>query len=238
MKNKNDFDPRCFLGIAHRGFHDEVRPENSMAAFENAVAHDLMFECDVHLTKDGEVLVSHDSDLLRMSKKPGKIEELTLAQIRAEHKLPDGSDYPLLKDVLAMVDERVPIVVEIKVVDGNYKQIVAATLPLLSHIKNPKNITLISFDPRALKAAKKSPFTRGLLICEAKKWVLICRNRFDYLDIETSLVDDKRVVSYRKKGGLVNVWTVETPELLSSVSGKVDMITFQHLPIEDVRKAH
>ena len=238
MKTKLDFDPRSFVGIAHRGYHNEAIPENSFAAFEAAVANNLMFECDVHLTKDGEVLISHDSDLLRMSGKPGKIEDLTLAEIRAEHKLPDGSDYPLLKDVIAMVNERVPMVVEIKVVDGNYKAVVDAVLPIISAVKNPKNLTLISFDPRALKRAKKCPFTRGLLICEEKKWVLIFRNQFDYLDIETTLVDNKTVINYRKKGGLVNVWTVETPEVLNHVKGKVDMITFQHLPLDAVKEAH
>ena len=127
MLNRSAFDPRVFHGIAHRGYHDQVSPENSMEAFEKAVAAGLPFECDVHLTKDGQVVVSHDSLLKRMTGKEGKIEELTLAELRAGYKLPNGADLPLLKEVLDFVQERVPIVVEIKVVDRNYKAIVATS---------------------------------------------------------------------------------------------------------------
>lgn len=238
MLNRSAFDPRVFHGIAHRGYHDQVSPENSMEAFEKAVAAGLPFECDVHLTKDGQVVVSHDSLLKRMTGKEGKIEELTLAELRAGYKLPNGADLPLLKEVLDFVQERVPIVVEIKVVDRNYKAIVAAVLPLLSHIKEKKNISIISFDPRALTRCKKAGFSRGLLIEKNNTWVLMFRGKFDYLDVEDCLVDEPRIVKYRRKGGLVNVWTVDTQEKLAHVKGKVDMITFQHLPLDAVEDAH
>ena len=238
MLNRSAFDPRVFHGIAHRGYHDEVAPENSMAAFEKAVAAGLPFECDVHLTKDGQVVVSHDSLLKRMTGKEGKIEELTLEELRAGYKLPNGENLPLLSEVLDYVQERVPVVVEIKVVDKNYKAIVAKVLPLLSPIKEKKNITIISFDTRALSKCKKSGFSRGLLIEKNNTWVLMFRGLFDYLDVEDCLVDEPRIVKYRKKGGLVNVWTVDTKEKLAEVKGKVDMITFQHLPLEAVEDAH
>ncbi|KAI9664500.1 MAG: hypothetical protein M1821_005946 [Bathelium mastoideum] len=51
--------------IAHRGYKAKY-PENSLAAFEAAVkagAHAV--ETDVHLSKDGVVVLSHDADLKR-----------------------------------------------------------------------------------------------------------------------------------------------------------------------------
>ena len=238
MLKKSDFDPRLFHGIAHRGYHDEVSPENSMGAFQKAIAANLPFECDVHLTKDGYVVISHDSLLKRMTGKEGKIEELTLSELRAGYKLPDGSDLPLLQEAIDLCQEKVPMVVEIKVVDANYKAIAPKVLEILAHAKDKNNYTIISFDPRALKLCKKKGFSLGLLIEKNNTWVLFFRRFFDYLDIEDCLVDDKRVVSYRKKGGLVNTWTIDTPEKLKEIKGKVDMVTFQHLPLLDVEEAH
>ena len=48
--------------IAHRGLHDEQYPENSMPAYEQAIAHDFNIEIDVHVSKDGEVVVFHDDN--------------------------------------------------------------------------------------------------------------------------------------------------------------------------------
>ena len=42
---------------AHRGLHDKDKPENSMAAFRNAVAHGFGMELDVQLTADGQLVV-------------------------------------------------------------------------------------------------------------------------------------------------------------------------------------
>ncbi|RKR85149.1 glycerophosphoryl diester phosphodiesterase family protein [Mucilaginibacter gracilis] len=51
--------------IAHRGLHDRENsvPENSMSAFENAIAHNYAIELDVHVTLSHEVVVFHDDSL-------------------------------------------------------------------------------------------------------------------------------------------------------------------------------
>ena len=48
---------------AHRGLHDSSRliPENSMPAFREAVKQNLAIELDIHLTRDGKVVVSMTS---------------------------------------------------------------------------------------------------------------------------------------------------------------------------------
>ena len=59
--------------IAHRGLHDRARgvPENSLPAFECAVAGGYAIELDIHLTKDGQAVVFHDDTLMRMTGKSG-----------------------------------------------------------------------------------------------------------------------------------------------------------------------
>ena len=65
---------------AHRGLHDDTKPENSMAAFRAALDHGYGIELDIHLMKDGNLAVIHDTKLIRTTGKEGntdliKIEE-------------------------------------------------------------------------------------------------------------------------------------------------------------------
>ena len=60
---------------AHRGFHDEENgiPENSMAAFQRGVEAGFGMELDVHLSKDGHLVVLHDHELRRMCGVEGRV---------------------------------------------------------------------------------------------------------------------------------------------------------------------
>ena len=101
---------------AHRGLWnmEEGIPENSMEAFRRAVEAGYGIELDVHLTRDGKLVVIHDSKLERMCGVPGMVEDMTYSQLR-DLRLA-GTEYgiPLFKDVLEMVDGAVPLLVEIK----------------------------------------------------------------------------------------------------------------------------
>lgn len=63
----NNVGPKGWQLIgAHRGGSNE-RAENTTGAFKNAIAKGMnLMECDVHLSKDGEVVVAHDNTLERM----------------------------------------------------------------------------------------------------------------------------------------------------------------------------
>ena len=100
--------------FAHRGLWDQTAPENSLAAFERAVKAGYGIEFDIHKTKDGHVVVFHDDTLVRMCGVEGKVEDKTLAELR-EYRL-KGTDQtiPTLQEMLALVDGRVPLLVELK----------------------------------------------------------------------------------------------------------------------------
>jgi len=71
--------PRLF---AHRGASGEA-PENTLAAFRRAVEVGVSYaELDVHITKDGQVVVIHDETLERTTNGKGKVHEHTLAELR------------------------------------------------------------------------------------------------------------------------------------------------------------
>ena len=62
-KRKNKIWP---ILSAHRGGSFE-RTENTLSAFKHAINLGInLLECDVHLTKDGIVVVAHDADLVRL----------------------------------------------------------------------------------------------------------------------------------------------------------------------------
>ncbi len=107
------FNHRSF---AHRGFHSasQLVPENSIPAFKEALKRHLGIELDVHLTRDGKVVVFHDDDLSRMCKTQGTIESMTYEELRHLHLGNTSEHIPLLTEVLSLVGGRVPLLIELK----------------------------------------------------------------------------------------------------------------------------
>lgn len=76
-----------FVAMAHRGgalTTDSMARENTMLAFSNAVQLGYRYlETDVHLTSDGVLVLFHDDDLTRLTGEPGRIEDMTLADLKS-----------------------------------------------------------------------------------------------------------------------------------------------------------
>lgn len=71
------------LLAAHRGDQKNC-PENTMPAFEAAIRAGVdMIETDVHMTRDGELVLIHDANTLRTTGIDGIVTEMTLAELRA-----------------------------------------------------------------------------------------------------------------------------------------------------------
>ncbi len=99
---------------AHRGLYGGEIPENSLAAFTAAVDAGYGIELDVQLSADGEVMVFHDAALERMTGEAGKLCEKNLAELSGMRL--DGTEHgiPTFREVLAAVDGKVPLLVELK----------------------------------------------------------------------------------------------------------------------------
>ena len=230
-------NPIFFSGIAHRGLWNEQLTENGLRAFQNAIDHHLAFEYDIHLTKDGQLLVCHDDNLKRTTGKEGVIEELTMEEIKKNYRLLDGEEVPSFAEVLALNREQVPMVCELKVHAKNYRPLAhAAQKVFRKEIHEKKNLWVISFDPRALLGIHG--YVRGLLVCKEHLWTLKLRGFFESLDMEDSLVAEPRVVAFRKHHP-INTWTIETSEQVLATKPYVDTMTFQRLsPIEVTKSLH
>jgi glycerophosphoryl diester phosphodiesterase len=79
----NPWLERRVWNIAHQGGENEA-PSDTLYAFKTALTKGVdMIELDVHATKDGEIVVLHDTTVDRTTNGTGRVDELTLAQIKA-----------------------------------------------------------------------------------------------------------------------------------------------------------
>ena len=103
--------------LAHRGLHGPTTGlvENTLPAFEAARDHGFGMELDIQFSKDMQVVVFHDDDLLRLCGDPRKVRDVTLAELQS---LPlagrDDARIPTFREVLDAVDGRVPLLIELK----------------------------------------------------------------------------------------------------------------------------
>ncbi len=97
---------------AHRG-NSRYFPENTMPAFRSALTLEIdMMETDVHMTKDGEIIVMHDENVDRTTNGTGAIKDFTLAEIKAldagawkDEKF-KGTQVPTFKEFLELAQTR------------------------------------------------------------------------------------------------------------------------------------
>lgn len=231
----SNLNPLFLKGIAHRGLHTDVLTENGLPAFKNAVDHNLAIELDVHVTKDNQLIVCHDSELKRTTGKEGIIEDLTAEQIKKNYKLLDGSEVPTFKEVLDLVKEAVPIVVELKVYNKNYKPLASRLKVELEGIKDKKNFFLISFDPRSIVPFRKSGFMRSLLVTPSHGWTYSLRHLFESVDLDQVMFSSPKVRKYQKKH-LVNCWTIQSNQEFDKVFPYIDTATFQRTDADYIVK--
>lgn len=133
---------------AHRGLHDEHIPENSKAAFRAARDAGFGIEFDLHLLKDGNLGVMHDSDLLRTTGKTGHMEDLQTLELQ-NYRLGDTEEtIPVLSDVLEIYQGAAPLIIELKTHNGNAAALTEATVNQLESYTGAYCIE--SFDPAVL----------------------------------------------------------------------------------------
>lgn len=138
---------------AHRGLHDDSRPENSMSAFLAALEHGYGVELDVHLLADGNLAVIHDSFLKRTTGAEGRIEDLTTQDLSKIHLEGTSETIPTFRQVLDLFAGKAPLIVELKPERGNQALLCKAVCDMLDEYDAVYCIE--SFDPRCIYWLKK-----------------------------------------------------------------------------------
>ena len=170
MPSRND-KINDFVGTryAHRGLHDDKIPENSMAAFEKACEMGFGIELDVRLSSDEKLVVFHDEALDRMVGVHGSTADYTAVELAGMSLKGSDEGIPQLKDVLKMVNGRVPLLIEIKET-AKEKSVATVLAMLLRSYEGPYIVE--SFNPTSLsRFAKVLPHVpRGILSHSYRKY--------------------------------------------------------------------
>lgn len=156
------------IDYAHRGLHGNGIPENSLAAYSNAIDNGYGIEIDVQLSSDGEIFVFHDHSAARMCGIEKKLSEMTAEEIKTLRLADTDEHIPTLAEVLTLVDARVPLLIEVKYYAETTKLCTLLAEALDSY---DGSFAVQSFDPRVLRYFKKyrPRFARGQLVAKATK---------------------------------------------------------------------
>ncbi len=142
------------LVIAHRGA-SAYRPENTLPAYALAVEQGAdMIEIDLHRTRDGAIVVTHDEELSGLGGS-GEIARASLAEVRALDA-GGGEPVPLLSEVLDRFGEEIPFNLELKRgAGGEYPELERETLAEVEQ-RGLLDATLFSsFSDPVLKALRE-----------------------------------------------------------------------------------
>lgn len=141
--------PFAGRNFAHRGLHEEDKsvPENSLPAFEAAARSGYGVELDVHITSDGELVVFHDNDTLRICGVEGAVEEKALDELRRLRLCGTACGIPLLSEVLEVMGQ-CPVIIELKRGHRN-SELCEKTYAVMK--KYSGSYCVESFDPRIVR---------------------------------------------------------------------------------------
>jgi glycerophosphoryl diester phosphodiesterase len=189
--------------IAHRGASG-YEYENSRAAFRRAVMLDADgVELDVHVTRDGAVVVHHDAEVPGF----GPISEMTLAEAR-QVRIRNGETLPLLAEILELVGDR-DVWVEVKSLPPDHDGLF---LTVLERGPAPNRYAVHSFDHRIVyRLGKACPsLRRGILLSAYLQDAVSVMRGVGATTLwqEWQLVDQELVSLVHQSGGAVIAWTV------------------------------
>lgn len=201
------------LVIAHRGASG-YRPENTLSAYELAVAQRAdMIEIDLHRTRDGAIVVTHDEDLSGLGGR-GEIADARFEEVRALDA-GAGQRVPTLDEVLDGFGERIPFNLELKQSGrGPYLGLEGETLDRIER-RGLLGATLFSsfFDPVLAALRARAPAARiGVLVSSRapERWLERAR-RFgaEAVHLSVGLATPESVATAHAEGLAVHVYTVD-----------------------------
>jgi glycerophosphoryl diester phosphodiesterase len=215
--------------IGHRGASHDA-PENTLASIRLAWKQNAdASETDVYLSKDGQIVVIHDSNTRRLGSRNRNVVDQTLAELkqldvgRWKGEQWAGERIPTLAEYLAAIPDGKRLFIEIKCGPEIVPRLVEV---IRAAHKRPEQTCLISFSYEVMQAAKRElPELKCYWIVELKlnkktgRWspqlaTLIRKAKdagLDGIDFGDSPALDREFVGKLKQSGLgVYTWTVDS----------------------------
>ena len=219
------FEPPGPRVLAHRGFAVDA-PENTLLAFENAVAIGVQYiETDVHVSHDGIAVVAHDPSLARVAGRDIAVAQLAMAELRRVD-LGRGQGFCSLEEALdAFPETRFNIDVK---VERAVEPVVSAVMRtraesrvLLTSFSERRRLRLASLVPGVATSAGSAGVIRARVAAftgPEARLVRALRGAGALQIPERSgrvrLVTARFVEAVQRAGSEVHVWTVnEAPDM-------------------------
>lgn len=209
------------LDFAHRGFSGEY-PENTLLAFKKGIEAGCDgIELDVHLTKDGEVVIIHDEAIDRTTNGTGLVADYTLKELKefdASFKFAGmygKNEIPTLREYFELIKPTNIITnIELKTGINTYPGIEEKTLKLIDEFDLRSRIIISSFNHYSVLRMKAlaPDMEYGFL---SETWIVDFPKYAKDLGVEYvhpifKMVEPDFSEACKKEGIGINTWTVNT----------------------------
>ena len=221
------------LMIAHRGLSG-LETENTQCAFVAAGNRSYYgIETDVHFTKDGKYVISHDGNLSRIFGKDIEIKDYLYEDLRKVRKTENGDELeymavPSLReylDVCKHYGKKSVLELKVEYTDEQLKEIIQ----IAKDAGQFENVIFISFFPDNMIRLRKilSDHTLQLLTGPINSEIMdICEKNSLAIDIAYPSLNEENIAELKRRGIKINCWIVnDHDDAERLVSWGVDYIT-------------
>ncbi len=240
-----------FERVAHRG-GSALAPENTLAAFRNAMTLPVdAIELDVHMSRDGHMVVFHDNTVDRLTNGRGNMLDLDFDYLRSLNAAahfpggwPEPQQIPTLREVLDIAKGHVQVYIEIKTskragVYGRYPNIVETVVNEVRAMGMIDQVLIMSFDWSLLPHVKalEPALQTGALVsddtwdvhAEKALTTLIAQAQSlgcSWLNMDWKLCTEDMPAIIHEHGLKIGLWTVNNQhDMRRFASAGVDSIT-------------
>ena len=213
---------KSVIVTAHRGASG-LAPENTLAAFKKAIEFQADFsELDVHLSKDGKVILMHDETVDRTTNGSGVVWELDAKELKA---LDAGSWFsadftgepvPDLQEVIHLVKGKMKLNIEIKI-SGNEPNIAEKVVEIIRNNEFENDCFITSFDKEAVLRVKEiaPDLKTGLIFGTYSDDVF--NGNWEILSVNHNLVNKEFMEKAAEKNLVVHTWTVNEKDRMQQM---------------------
>ncbi|MGI9365035.1 MAG: glycerophosphodiester phosphodiesterase family protein [Rhizobiaceae bacterium] len=220
--------------LAHRGYHDikSGRAENSLSAFQAAIDAGFGIECDLQISSTGEPVVFHDPLLGRMTGIDGKVRDFSPKDLSNFQLAETGDCIAKLSSHLALVADKVPVVLELKGIDGDNSALVQGVAEALMPYEG--QVAVMSFNHEICSQFRNllPNIPRGLTAEGDETYYEIhhqAMEKFDlhFVSYEVREIDCRFVHDMRALGIPIISWTVRDDHTRKLSEQHADQMTFE-----------
>ncbi|MEX1137557.1 MAG: glycerophosphodiester phosphodiesterase family protein [Balneolales bacterium] len=215
-------EQRAIEIFAHRG-GPPPSLENTLAALEGAIITEAEFsEIDVQRTKDGEIVLIHDTDLMRVAGEPRRIAETDFADLDSLMRKPDENTSPeelglaTLDDYLFGAKDRIKLMIDLKY-RGYDPELVTEVVRLVQKHDMEDDVIFMTMDLDAINQLKEvvPNIPRGYVSALAVGEVT--QLPVNFLAIAYQRITPQVIRAAKEQGINIYAWTVNRADVMADM---------------------